>query len=164
MSLAQPITGGDACSLQGAGGERDALVAHRAVGGEDGGIDAVVPAAGHDLRAVDLERDAMAAVGRQAVKARRDRADATALGGAVQLGQREPGAGVPGRGVLAVDADVRDAQVVVLGRIAGIDGVELRRRVIGSAGALVALVGLIGSGRGDDGAGLRRGGWKGTLA
>ncbi len=57
--------------------------------------------------------DAVAAVGGQAVEARRKRADAAAPGGAPQLRQREPGAAVLGRRVLAVDADVRDAQVVV---------------------------------------------------
>ena len=85
--------GGDAVRLQCAGGEADALVADGTVGDEDGRIDAVGLAARHDLRAVDLERDAVAAVGRQAVKARRERADAAAA-----AARRSSGSGnqVPG--------------------------------------------------------------------
>ena len=85
----------------------------------------------------------MAAIGGQAVKARRHRPDAPARGGAPQFGQGKIGAGIFGRGVLAVDRDMRDAQVVVAVGIAGIDRVEFCRGVVGRARTLVALVGLV---------------------
>mgnify|MGYP006932279456 CR=1 FL=1 len=50
----------------------------------------------------------------------------------------------------AVDGDMRDAQIVILGRVAGIDLIEFRRRVVGSARSLIALMGLIGGGGGDE--------------
>ena len=127
--------GGDAGRLQRTRGEADALVADGAVGEEQRRIDAIGLAARHQLRAVDLQRHAVAAVGGQPVKARRNRADAPARGRAPQLRQREPGAGVLGRGVLAVDPHMRDAQIVVLRRVAGVDLVELRRRVVRRAQA-----------------------------
>ena len=72
-------------------------------------------------------------------------------GGAQQGRQREPRAAVFGGGVGAVVADMRDSQVVRLRRVAGVDLVELRPAVVGRAGPLVALVGPIGCGGGDNG-------------
>ena len=68
---------------------------------------------------------------------------------AAQLGQREVGGRILGGRVLAVDGDVRDAQVVVHSRIAGVDGIELRLRVVGRAGTLVARARLKGRRCGD---------------
>ena len=68
-----------------------------------------------------------------------------------QLRQRKPGAAVLGRGVDAVVADVRDAQVVLLRGVAVIDLVEFGAAIVLRARALVALGGIIGGGRGDDG-------------
>src|SRR5262249_52284488 len=134
--------GGDAVLLHEARAQADALVAHRAVGDEQGGVDVVGPAAGEHLRAVHLQRRPVAAGGGEAVEARGHAPDAPALRGAAQRGEREVGAGVLGAGVLAVDGDVGDAQVVVARGVAGVDGVELGRGVVGRAGALVALARL----------------------
>jgi hypothetical protein len=58
------------------------------------------------------------------VDTRGDGADAPGGGGAAQGGEREVGAGILGRRVVAVYGDVRDAQVVVLRRIQRIDVIE----------------------------------------
>ena len=92
----------------------------------------------------------MAAIGRCAEEARRDLADAAARLRLDQLRQREPGAGILGLGVDAVVADVRDAQVVLLRRVALIDLVEFRAAVVLRAGTLIALGGVIWRGRGDE--------------
>ena len=52
--------------------------------------------------------------------------------------------------MLAIDADVRDTQIMILGGVTRIDRVELGGRIVGRAGSLVALVGLEGCGRGDE--------------
>ena len=107
--------------------------------------------AAQDFRCVGLHGDAVAAVGRRAMEPRRHGADAAGGHGAEQRGQREPGAAVGRGGVDAVVADVRDAQIVGLRGVTGVGLVELRATVIGGAGALVAFVGAVGRGGGDDG-------------
>jgi hypothetical protein len=93
----------------------------------------------------------MAAIRRRTVEARRDPADPAGRLGAAQGGKRKPGAGVLGGRVLAVDRDVRDAQVViVVARVAGIDGEEFRAGVVGRARPLVAPVGTEGCRGRDD--------------
>src|SRR5262245_15067726 len=52
--------------------------------------------------------------------------------------------------MLAVDSDVGDAQIVILVGVARINRVELGRGVVGRAWSLIALVGLIGRGGGDE--------------
>ncbi len=91
----------------------------------------------------------MAAVGGHAVEARRDRFDAPSLRRPPQRGQGEIGADVFAGRVLAVDRDMRDAQVVVQRRVRGIDVEELGGGVVAARG-LIALVRLIGRRRGDD--------------
>src|SRR5207248_9206158 len=66
-------------------------------------VDTVGLAAFDDVRTVDVERRAMAAVGRRAVNARGDRSDAAVRGRAAQLGQRVVGARVLGGRVVAVE-------------------------------------------------------------
>ena len=96
-----------------------------------------------------LERHAVAAVGRRAVKARRQLADPPGRGRRAAA----PAAGTrcccPRRCVLAVVADMRDAQIVVDRGVAGIDRVELGGGVVGRARPLVALVRLVGRRRRD---------------
>ena len=93
----------------------------------------------------------MAAIGRRTEEARRDLADPPRGGGLQELRQRKPGAAVGSRGVLAVVADMRDPQIVLLGGVAVIDLVELGAAVVGRSGALIALGGIILRGCGDDG-------------
>ncbi len=128
---------------------RERLVAHGAVGDEQRGVGAIGAAARDELGAVDLERGALAAIGRRAVEARGQRADAPGNGRAPQRRQREPRAAVFHRRVLAVDRHVRDAQVVVRRGVARVHAIELRRRVVRRARALVALVRLVRRGGGD---------------
>ena len=73
-----------------------------------------------------------------------------ALDRGAQLGKREIGAPVLGRGVRAIDRDVGDAQIVIPGRIARIDGIELRGRIVGRPWTLIACGWLVRSGRRDD--------------
>ena len=61
----------------------------------------------------------MAAVGGQTVEAQRDRPDAAMRCRSAERGEGKVAARVFGRGVLAVDGDVRDAQVVVDGAVLG---------------------------------------------
>ncbi len=119
------------------------------VGNQDRGVDAVCLAAGNDLRTVLLERDAMAAIRRGAVKPRRNRPDAAFGGAPAQFGEGEVRARIFGCRVLAVDGDVRDAKVRVQRGIAGVDRVELCFRVVGRAGSLVARARFVGRRRGD---------------
>src|SRR6266545_8059049 len=67
---------GNTALLQRSRGEAEGLVADRAIGNKDRGIDSVSHAPGDDLRAIDFERDAMTAIGRGPVEARSRRADA----------------------------------------------------------------------------------------
>ena len=90
-------------------------------------IDLILLAAAHDLDAVDLNRHAMTAVGRQAVKARSHGADAAIGSKPAQLREREVGPGVLRACVYAIDRDVRDAQIVIDSGVARIDREELRR-------------------------------------
>ena len=77
MSLAQPMTTvAMPAVFERAGGKADTLMADRAIGDEEGGVDLIGKAARHELRAIGLERDAMAAIGRRAMEAWRDVADA----------------------------------------------------------------------------------------
>jgi hypothetical protein len=83
------------------------------VGDEKGGVDLVLPAARQDLRRIGVQRHPLAAVGRRAVKTRGEPETALVRELAHQR-QREPGARVLGRGVLAVVADVADARIVIV--------------------------------------------------
>src|SRR5438552_11707173 len=116
--------GGDAVLLQHSRGQADGLVADGAIGNQDRCIDFVRPTTRDDLRTVDLERHTMAAIGRSTMKARCNRPDAARSRPLTQLGQRKIGSRVLGRRVLAIDGDVRNAQVGVLRRVARIDSVE----------------------------------------
>lgn len=92
------------------------------------------------FHAIDIQGRAMGAIGRRAVKAWRELAHASTLRCAAQGGQRKPAVAVGRRGVVAVIAYVRDAQVVIERGIARIDREELGAGVIGRARSLVALV------------------------
>ena len=122
---------------------------YRAVRDQDRRVGLVRLAARDDLRTVLLQRDASAAVGRRAVKSRRDGPDAARGGAPAQCGQRKPGARVLGRRVLPIDGDMRDAEVVVPRGIAGVDRIELRFRVVRRTRPLVARLRLEGRRRGD---------------
>ena len=111
----------------------------------DGGIGAVVTASAQNLGRVGLHRDAVAAVGGRAMEPRRDRADASRGHCAQQGGEGEPGAAVLGRGVGAVVADVRDAQIVGARGIARIDPVELRPPLDGAPGPWSPFSGWYGA-------------------
>src|SRR5262249_57552211 len=99
--------GGDAARFEHARRQADALMTHWAVGNQDRGVDRVGLVASHDLRAVSLERDPVAAIGRQTVKAWSNRADAAACRPRPQLGEREVSRRVFGRRMRAVDGDMR---------------------------------------------------------
>jgi hypothetical protein len=106
-------------------------------------------AARQQLQRVDLDRHAMAAVGRHPVEARRERADAPRRRRPAQRAQGEIGPLVRTRRVLAVDRDMRDAQVgIAVGR-ARIDGEELDGGVVGGR-VLLAFARLERSRRGDE--------------
>ncbi len=115
MSLAQPITTvANAVGFEMPRDQRRSLVADRAVRHDHGDIDLVGEAAGENFRRIDVDGDAMAAIGRRAEEPRRNLADPPRGLRLQELRQRKPGAAV-GRGrVLAIVADVRDAQVVLL--------------------------------------------------
>src|SRR5215813_785162 len=104
--------GGDAVRFEHARRQADALMTNRTVGNEDRGIDRVGLAANHDLRAVGLERDPVAAIGRQTMKAWSNRADPAACRPRPQLGEREVSRRVLDGGVHAVHGNMREAQVV----------------------------------------------------
>jgi len=92
----------------------------------------------------------MTAIGRQTMKTWGDRSNPATGRRLTQFGQREVGCGVLGRRVLAVDGDVRDAQVIALRRVGRVDRVELGCGIVGGSLALIALAWLIGSRGGDD--------------
>ena len=123
--------------------EAHRLVADRAVRHQDRRIGAVLAAAREQLRGIDLERDALAAIGRRAVKARGRPPIRPACG--VQRRAAGSRTDVLRRRVQAVDRDVRNAQVVLLRGVARIHRIELGAAVVGRAGTLVALVGLKGA-------------------
>src|SRR5262245_65103087 len=100
-------------------------MANGTVGQQQGGINAILLTARDQLRAIDLEGDAMAAVGWQAMKPASQPADAAGAGGGAQGGQGKVAAGVLRRRMLAVDTDVGDAQIVILVGVARIDRAEL---------------------------------------
>src|SRR5262249_25035186 len=104
----------------------------------------------YELRTIDFERRAMAAVGRQAMKARRDGADPAICRLPAQLGEREIGADIFGTCVLAIDRDVRDAQAMIGSRVARVDREEFGPGIVGSARPLIALAGLERRRRRDD--------------
>ena len=110
--------GGDAGRLERARGQADGLVADRAVGHQDRRVGPVLLAAANDLGHVDFERGLLAAVGGRAVKARGQAADAPGRRLPAQRGERKITAEVSGRGVLAVDRHMGDAQVGVAGAVA----------------------------------------------
>src|SRR5262249_14502386 len=116
---------GDARLFQSAGGETDALVADGAVGNKDGRINPVGLAASDHLGTIDLERDAMATVGGKTMKMRGNSANPAACRRVPQLGQRKPGPGVFGGRMFAIDTDMGNAQVMILGRLPRVDLVEL---------------------------------------
>jgi hypothetical protein len=62
--------------LEQARNQADGLVADGAIGNEDRSIDCISQATREDLRAIDLEGDTMAAIGRSTVEARSHCADA----------------------------------------------------------------------------------------
>jgi hypothetical protein len=99
------------------GGQTHGLLAHRSIGDENGGIGLVGTATRQQLRTIPLNGCSMAAVGRRAVEARRDFADPASLGATPQLRQREPGVAILRGCVRAVDAEMRDPQIVVDGAI-----------------------------------------------
>jgi hypothetical protein len=142
--------GGDAALLERAGGKAHGLMAHGTVGNQDRRIDDVRFAARDDLRTVDLEGSSPASVCRQAVKARSQRSDAVRRREVSQRGEREVRSGILRGRMLSIDREVRDPEIVGHGRVARIDGIELRHRVVRSTGTLIALVGLIGRGRDDE--------------
>jgi len=67
----------DALRLERSRDERERLVAHGAVGNQQRGVGAVFPAARDEFGRVDLERRALAAIGRRPVEARGGRADSS---------------------------------------------------------------------------------------
>src|SRR5206468_3638517 len=111
-------------------------------GNEDRRVYTVHLATAHDLRTVGLERHTMAAVGRQAMKPWSDGADPSASRLSAQLGEREVASDVCGGRVLAIDCDVRDAQVMIGRRVARVDSEEFRCGIVGSARPLIAFARL----------------------
>ena len=124
-------------------GQRQGLVTDRTVGNEDGGIGGVLPAAGQKLDAVDLKRHPLAAIGGQAEEMWGQRAETAPGHGPAQGLEREIACLIRSRRVLAVDGDVGNPQVGIGRGLAVIDGIELRRRVVGRSGALIAAFGAM---------------------
>ena len=135
--------GRDAVLFEVTGGQTHGLVTHRSNRDENDRVNLVLAHPLQQLRAIPVQGRAVAAVGRRAVKARRDLADPPGSGEPPQRRQREPGIAVLGCRMRAVVADMRDAQIVIAIGLAGIDRVELGGAVIRRARSLVALVRLI---------------------
>ena len=92
MSLAQPmITVGIPFASRCRAHQTHGLVTDRSAGDEDGHLGAVLAAALQQLGRVGLDRHPLAAVGRRAVKARRQRADPPGLHRLLQRGEGKPG-------------------------------------------------------------------------
>ena len=106
---------------------------------DHGGINLVGLAAREDLGRVGVDGDAVAAVGRRAEEARRHLADPPRGLGFQKLRQRKPGAAVGSCRVLAIVADMRDAQIMLLRRVPFINLVEFCAAIIRRARALVLL-------------------------
>jgi hypothetical protein len=135
--------GRDAMCLQMPRHETECLMAHRAVRHQHRNVGAVFLATRQDVRTVHLDRVALAAVGWSAVKAACQVADPLATHLLAQQGKWKPAAGVFHAGVLAVDVDMRDAQIVVLLRITRVDREEFGCCVVGRTRTLVAPAGLV---------------------
>src|SRR5258708_14612517 len=141
--------GGNAACFEVAGNESGSLVANRAVRYQHRDIDRISEAAGKDFRGIDIDRNAMAAIGRRAEEARRDLADPTPGRRLQELWQRKPRAAVGRTGVLAVIADMRDAPIVRLSGVAVIDLIELGTIIIRTSPGLVALRRVVKRGGGE---------------
>jgi hypothetical protein len=102
-------------------------MANRTIRDENRCIDVIDATSFQDLRAVDLEGGSMAPTGRKAVEARCERPNAAARCGPAQFREREIRAGIFGGRVRAIYRDMRDPQVVVPRRIAGIGSGRARR-------------------------------------
>ena len=126
-------------------------MADRAVRDDHGDIDLVGLAAGENIRRINIDGDAVAAIGRRAKETRRDLADTPRGSSFEELRQRKPGAAVGSCRVLAVVTDMRDPQIVLLGGVAVIDLVELGAAVVRGTRALIAFGRIIGRGCRDDG-------------
>jgi hypothetical protein len=68
------------------GGQAHGLVAHRSVGNEDRGLGGIFAAPRQQLRAISLDRGALAAIGRRTMEPRRYRAYPACDRRAPQLG------------------------------------------------------------------------------
>ena len=130
------------------GDQRDRLVADRTIRHQQRGLGPILLASPQDLGRVHGHRMPDGAVGREPVEPRRQRPEEPPLGGA-QRRQGEPAVGILHRGVIPVDRDMGNPQIVIRPDIAGIDLVEFCRSVVGRPRPLVALAGLIGRRGGD---------------
>ena len=127
------------------------VMANRAVGYQYGGSGAILLAARQDVRAVDLQRMALAAVGRRAVKAARKLSYAALSCLLAQQRQWKPATRILHAGVLTVNGHVRDAQVIGFLRFTRVDLEELCGSVVSRTRPLVSLVRLIRCRRSDQG-------------
>ena len=143
--------GGDAIGFEVACDERGGLVTDRAVRHQHGDINIVSAAARENFGGIDVDGNAMAAVGRRAEEAGRHLADPSHGLRLDELRQRKPGAAVGRGGVLTVIADVGDAKIMRERRVAVIDFVELGTAVISGAGALIAFRRIVGRSCRDNG-------------
>ena len=116
-------------------------MADRAIGDQDCDIDAIFATARQDVRAIDFKRMSLAAIGGDAVKAWRHRSNQACGCGAPQCRQREPAVGII-RELPAVDAHVRDAQIVVHRGVARIGFVEFGCGVVRRLAILLPFAGI----------------------
>ncbi|MPM69820.1 hypothetical protein SDC9_116768 [bioreactor metagenome] len=139
---------GNARSLQRACGERQRLVADGAVGHQHGHVRALGLATLNHQRNIHLQRVPLAAIRRHTMEVFGEPADAPLLHKTAHQRQRKPAIAVLHRGVLAVDAHMRNAHIVIDAGVARVRLVELGRRVVRCARPLRPLVGLERRGRG----------------
>ena len=132
-------------------GERDALVADRAVRHEDHRVGVVLPQSAVQLRCMEFAGLRLAPVGRQTVEAGRQTTDAIRRDGFLERGKREIAVDVGGGGVLTVIGDVGDPQIRGIRSRPGINREIFGRCVVGRPGSLLTPAGLIRSGGGNQG-------------
>ena len=115
------------------------LVTDWAVGHQDSRINPVFFAPPKQLRAIHLDGVTLTSIGRRTMKTPCQFANFSFGFGLSKQRQRKPGAAVGHGGVFAINRDMRDAKIVILARVAGVDLIELGSSVVRRARTLISL-------------------------
>src|SRR5579862_2812249 len=135
--------------LQVTSSKAQALMADRTVCQQYCRVDAILSAAAQDLRAINVERMPLTAIGRCAVKPPSERANSSRKRHRAQCFKGEPATSVLHARVYAVDGKMRNSHVVLVRGVAGVHAEELGCGIVRRARPLWTFVWLIG-GRGCD--------------